>query len=103
MAGMRGSGRLPTPGRVCVCVWGGVEHAADNFQLGWFYSVQQGSTKQTDKTKDTNLMTHTPLTTDSSTHTHTKRELASGLDCHNQIMVVWKLDASYLAMILLAT
>lgn len=37
---------------------GEISYRADNFQLDWFYFLYQASQKQTDKTKDTKLMTH---------------------------------------------
>lgn len=38
--------------------WEGMSYRADNFQHHCFYFLYQASQKHTDKTKDTELMTH---------------------------------------------
>lgn len=47
----------PTPLGQCM-LGGEMSYRADNFQLQWFYFLYQASRKHTDKTKDTELMTH---------------------------------------------
>lgn len=56
--GRRGPGAPQPPPLGQGMPGGEISYRADNFQLDWFYFLYQASRKQTDKTKDTKLMTH---------------------------------------------